>query len=75
MKGIELIATKLEFKAGKLTGKFATNNCYGAEKSHRIKELFDLELYDYIYAYGDSRGDKEMLALADESFYKPFRNT
>ena len=28
----------------------------------------------YIYAYGDSRGDKEMLELANESFYKHFRN-
>jgi len=26
-----------------------------------------------IYAYGDSEGDRELLALANKSFYKPFR--
>ena len=71
---IELIATKLEVKDKKLTGKFLTKNCYGIEKVNRIKETYDLSQYDYIYAYGDSSGDKELLALADESFYKPFRN-
>lgn len=71
---IELIATRLEVKGRKLTGKFATKNCYGLEKANRVKEAFELSLYDHIYAYGDSHGDKELLALAVESFYKPFRN-
>ncbi len=71
---VELIATKLEIKNNKITGKFLSKNCYGPEKVNRIKELYDLSQYDYIYAYGDSRGDKEMLTLADESFYKPFQN-
>jgi phosphatidylglycerophosphatase C len=71
---IELIATCLEVKGCKLTGKFATKNCYGLEKANRVKEAFELSLYDHIYAYGDSHGDKELLALAVESFYKPFRN-
>ncbi|MCT7593194.1 hypothetical protein [Aliarcobacter butzleri] len=30
--------------------------------------------YDYIYAYGDSSGDKQMLELAHEKVYKPFRD-
>ncbi len=71
---IDLISTRLEIKDKKLTGKFATKNCYGIEKSHRVKQAFDLSLYDHIYSYGDSRGDKELLALADESFYRPFRD-
>lgn len=69
---LELLATKLEIKDGKITGKLKSLNCFGAEKVNRIKESYDLEKFDYIYAYGDSRGDKEMLALANESFYKPF---
>jgi len=69
---IKLIATKLEVKQGKLTGQLATKNCYGAEKVHRIKHVYHLETYDYIYAYGDSKGDKEMLNLADKSHMKPF---
>ena len=71
---LDLIATKLEIKNGIVTGKFLTKNCYGIEKANRIHERYDLSEYDRIYAYGDSRGDKELLALADESFYKPFRD-
>lgn len=70
---IDLISTRLEIKGSKLTGKFATRNCYGREKANRVKEAYDLSQYDHIYAYGDSRGDYELLALADESYYKPFR--
>ncbi len=69
---LELIATKIESKNGLVTGKFLSKNCYGKEKCKRIKEAFNLENYDYIYAYGDSHGDKQMLELADESFYKVF---
>jgi len=70
---LDLIATKLEIRNGTVTGKFLGKNCYGIEKSHRVQEQYNLNDYDYIYAYGDSRGDKELLGLADESFYKPFK--
>jgi len=73
-KNLDLIATKLEIKDGIVTGKFLTKNCYGIEKINRVNENYDLNEYDYIYAYGDSHGDKELLELADESFYKPFRD-
>jgi len=72
---LDLIATKLEIKDGIVTGKFLTKNCYGIEKANRVHEQYNLDDYDHIYAYGDSRGDKELLALADESFYKPFRES
>ena len=71
---LDLIATKLEMIDGIVTGKFLTKNCYGIEKANRVQEKYNLNDYDYIYAYGDSRGDKELLGLADESFYKPFRD-
>jgi len=70
---LDLIATKLEIKDGVVTGKFLTKNCYGIEKMFRIKEVYNLEDYDYIYSYGDSRGDVEMLEIADMAYYKPFR--
>jgi len=70
---LDLIATKLEIKDGIVTGKFLTKNCYGIEKANRVKDVYNLNDYEYIYAYGDSCGDKELLALADESLYKPFR--
>jgi phosphatidylglycerophosphatase C len=71
--GLDLIATKIKVKNGLITGKFLTKNCYGIEKVNRVKEAYNLDDYDRIYAYGDSRGDKELLGLADKSFYKPFR--
>ena len=69
---LELIATKLEVTNNRLTGKFSTKNCYGIEKVNRIKENYNLEDYDVIYAYGDSKGDKEMLSIADKKYYKYF---
>lgn len=70
---LNLIATKIEIKDGLVTGKLLTKNCYGIEKANRVKEVYNLSDYNYIYAYGDSRGDKELLELADETLYKPFR--
>lgn len=70
---LELLATQLQIKDGILTGDLLTKNCYGIEKVNRIKELYNPDDFEYIYAYGDSSGDKEMLELADKSFYKPFR--
>lgn len=70
---LELIATKLEIKDDRVSGKLLTKNCYGIEKTNRIQQNYSLKDYGIIYAYGDSRGDKEMLAIADEAHYKPFR--
>jgi HAD superfamily hydrolase (TIGR01490 family) len=72
--GLELIATKLEIKDDIVTGKLLSKNCYGVEKINRIKEIYNLKDFEYIYSYGDSIGDKEMLSIANESFYKPFRD-
>jgi len=70
---LDLIATEMEIKNGIVTGKFVTKNCYGTEKERRIREKYNLNKFDYIYSYGDSKGDKELLALANEGYYKPFR--
>ena len=57
----------------RLTGKILGRNCHGEEKVRRIRESYDLPSYDRIIAYGDSSGDKPMLALATNAFFKPFR--
>ncbi|MBR6320168.1 MAG: HAD-IB family hydrolase [Prevotella sp.] len=61
-----VVGTRLETDAdGRLTGKFASANCYGTEKVRRFLEQEpDRESY-FLYAYGDSRGDREMIAFAD----------
>ena len=74
INNLELIATRLDLSEDKITGKFLTKNCYGQEKVNRINEIYNLKEFDYIYAYGDSSGDKEMLSLANENYYKPFRD-
>lgn len=71
---LKIIATELETIQGKLTGKINGKNCFGEEKAIRILERYSLASYDEIIAYGDSSGDKEMLALAHKHFYKPFRS-
>jgi HAD superfamily hydrolase (TIGR01490 family) len=69
---IRVIATELEVNEGVYSGKFATRNCNGTEKVKRIRAALRLSEYNYIYAYGDSGGDKQMLNLADESYYRLF---
>ncbi|QOY52965.1 HAD-IB family hydrolase [Candidatus Sulfurimonas baltica] len=65
--GIELLSTQLEFINGLFTGKFLTPNCHGIEKENRIKKHLNLKDYEKICAFGDSSGDTQMLALADEA--------
>ena len=69
---IDLISTVLEIDNKIITGKTHKKNCYGPEKVKRILEQYNLADYSYIYAYGNSRGDYEMLDIAHESHYKPF---
>lgn len=58
---------------GTFDGELASENCNGPEKVRRVRDAFELDAYDGVVAYGDSSGDAEMLALADESSYEPFR--
>jgi phosphatidylglycerophosphatase C len=70
-----LIGTRLEFDANdRFTGRLAGANCRGPEKVRRLREVFgeDVRLEA---AYGDTSGDREMLALADEQGFKVFRGT
>lgn len=72
-RSILILGTQIEVKDGLLTGRFLTKNCYGQEKVNRIMALYPHRENYHLTAYGDSRGDKELLAFADESHYKPFR--
>jgi len=71
--GIHLLATGLEYRHNRITGRLKGPNCNGPEKVIRIRQKFDLTRYTTIHAYGDSAGDREMLAMADAPNFRPFR--
>lgn len=57
-----VIGTRFDTKSG----RYASPNCYGAEKVRRFREVEPERDTYHLKAYGDSRGDKEMFAFADE---------
>ena len=68
--GIEFLCTELETANGIITGNFVGNNCYGQEKVNRLLSRHpDRKEYELI-AFGDSRGDRELLAQADEKHFR-----
>jgi HAD superfamily hydrolase (TIGR01490 family) len=68
----DVIGTRLETEEGTFTGQFATPNCYGPEKTRRLDTAgLDLDSAT-LYAYGNSRGDRELLDMADHAFYQSF---
>ncbi len=73
LHGVDLIATEIETKDGIITGQLAAKNCYGPEKVRRIRDKYNLDDSCYIYAYGDTRGDREMLQMANEGYYRHFK--
>lgn len=67
-----VLSSRLEFKEGTVTGNLIGKNCRAEEKVERLKSLLgDLKRFD-IYAYGDSKGDKELLECADHPYYRTF---
>lgn len=63
---VRVVGTQIEVQNGVLTGRFLTPNCYGPEKVRRMTDIIGDRSSFYITAYGDSRGDREMLQWADE---------
>ncbi|MBR7019103.1 MAG: haloacid dehalogenase-like hydrolase [Prevotella sp.] len=70
---IQFLCTRVEVKDGVLTGRFLTKNCFGKEKVARLRTLYPDRRAIELTAYGDSRGDREMLDYANEGYYRPFR--
>jgi phosphatidylglycerophosphatase C len=61
----DVLATRLEVGSdGRLTGRLLGPNVRGPEKAARLRALLGPDPID-LWAYGDSPGDREMLAMAD----------
>jgi phosphatidylglycerophosphatase C len=67
-----LLGTQLSFDPdNRVTGAFSGANCRGPEKVVRLREVFGPEVR-LKAAYGDTSGDREMLAIAEEPYYRVF---
>ena len=63
----DVLCTELEVgDDGFLTGEMAGNNVRGLEKARRLDDWLG-ESPAYVWAYGDSSGDRELFALADRA--------
>jgi len=67
--GLELLCNQLEVEDGRLSGRYLDGD-RGAQKAAGIRARYDLSRYARIHAYGDSREDRPMLALAHERWYR-----
>ena len=73
-EGIDrILSTQIEVDKGLLTGRFLTANCYGQEKVNRLLAEFPNRNEYRLVAYGDSRGDRELIDFADEGYYNKFK--
>ena len=67
-----LLGTHMSFDAeDRVTGEFSGANCRGAEKVRRLKAAYGDDVH-ILAAYGDTSGDTEMLAAADEAGFRVF---
>lgn len=55
---------------GNVSGRLIGDNCWGPEKKNQIEKYLGPRNGYLLYSYGDSQGDKEMLAMADYPFWK-----
>ena len=70
--GVELLCTELQRNDGSWQPKLAGSNCKGPEKVRRLRDhLGPLEGLE-IEAYGDSKGDRELLLAAERPHYRSF---
>ena len=70
--GIKLIGTELEVVDGRLTGQIAGNNCRCENKVLRLEAVYGPLSQYRLKAWGDTRGDHELLAAAQEANWRNF---
>lgn len=68
--GLALIASTLEVRDGRLTGRYLGAQNVLAEKARRVRERYDLAAYREVHAHGDTPEDEDLLALAQRQFYR-----
>ncbi len=70
-----VMCTELAMVNGRITDGLSGYNVWGSNKTRRILDQFMPHSVRIVEAYGDTRGDREMLHAAEASFFQPFRVT
>ena len=70
-----LLCTEMAIESERLTGLMKTPNCHGEQKVLRLKAWMAKRFgadsgAEIVYAYGDTSGDKPMLRMATNAFYR-----
>ncbi|MCB9202832.1 MAG: HAD-IB family hydrolase [Flavobacteriales bacterium] len=68
----KLICTKAKMENGRYTGRYDGKNCNHTEKPRRVKQEINLEQFQEIYAFGDTKGDQGLLDLATHPHFQYF---
>lgn len=69
----EVIGTQIAVdNRNRITGRFLSKNCYGQEKVDRFLQRYPNRGSYILIAYGDSRGDRELIAFADKGYMNVF---
>ena len=69
-EGVECLASRLEVREGRFTGRYLGAQCAGAEKVKRVRAFCDVSGFSTIHAWGDTPEDDALLALAARRFYR-----
>lgn len=69
-EGVECLASRLDVREGRLTGRYLGAQCVGAEKANRVREQCDIAGFATIHAWGDTPEDDALLALASRRVYR-----
>lgn len=69
-----VLCTEMEVADSRYTGRMATANCHGEEKVRRLQAWlareYGADAAPLLHAYGDTSGDKPLLRLAQEAWYR-----
>ncbi|WP_104012006.1 HAD family hydrolase [Burkholderia anthinoferrum] len=65
-----VLSTRLAFERGVFAGRLDGENCWGPQKVVRLRGWWGDRPPKQLFAYGDSRGDKEMAELANWSWIR-----
>lgn len=66
-----VLSTELAYdERARFSGQFSKPNCWGPEKVRRLEAWWGDNPPRVLFAYGDSRGDREMAARADHAWIR-----